>query len=720
MMDYMPEKPGPVSPPDDRPERPFNHLQHEKSPYLKNHARNPVDWFPWGEEAFSRAIREDKPVFLSIGYATCHWCHVMARESFEDEAVAKILNEHYISLKVDREERPDIDHVYMMACQQMTGQGGWPLTIVMTPAKEPFFAGTYFPRSGRAGMPGLLDLLPKIARIWANERGDLERSARGVAETLRSATAFPSMGKVDSGLLTRAYEDLVLRFDARNGGFGTAPKFPAPTSLWFLLRFWKRNGTAHALNMVTRTLDALTHGGIHDHLGGGFHRYSTDASWQVPHFEKMLYDQALLLIAFSDAWLATGNRKYRKTAEGIGTYLLRDLQVDNGGFIAAEDADTVEGEGAYYVWTQEEFERVLGRDDASSASRYFGVTAAGNFVIPESNRRANVLFLDPKKNLVFPKKDSLPEAEEAWRENITGRLLPARNQRPRPARDTKILTDWNALAIAALAHAYRAFGDPAYLAAAEKCLQFLGSSLRSPDGGLFHRYCDGEAAIFGFADDYAFMIAALLEVYGATFNPRQLSEAVRLDQYLTAHFFDPVRGGYYSSSDTGDPLIIRTREIYDGATPSANSVMLENLVQLGHLTGNPDYTERASALAAAFYRIAEESPYACSAYLCGLDDLLGPATCIVIASEGDTQDMNEMVQQIWQRYLPAVNLVVRTPDSVSWGLDSLVPFSRTMIPRDGKATAYVCHGTTCSEPVMTVEDLAAHLDGEKRGDIRGS
>ncbi len=718
-MNYMPKNSGPVSPSNDRRERPFNHLQHEKSPYLKKHAKNPVDWFPWGEEAFSRATREDKPVFLSIGYATCHWCHVMARESFEDEAVAQILNDHYISIKVDREERPDIDHVYMMACQQMTGQGGWPLTIIMTPAKEPFFAGTYFPRQGRAGMPGLRDLLPKIAQIWADERRDLEQSAQAITAALQSAVTCPSTGTVDARLLTRGFEDLALRFDAVNGGFGRAPKFPSPTVLHFLLRFWKRNESAHALNMVTKTLDALSRGGIHDHLGGGFHRYATDAAWRVPHFEKMLYDQALLLIAFSDAWLAVGNPEYRKTAERICTYLLRELQTTNGGFIAAEDADTNEGEGAFYVWTQEEFEQVLGRDEAPCAARYFGVTGAGNFVIPESNRRTNVLFLDQSKNLDFQKADSHPK-EEAWKERITGCLLLARNKRPRPARDTKILTDWNALAVAALAHAYRAFGDLAYLAAAEKCLQFIRSSLRTPDGGLFHRYCDGEAAIFGFADDYAFMIAALLEVYGATFDPRLLSEAILLEQYLTEHFHDRVRGGYYSTSDTSDPLIVRTREIYDGATPSANSVMLENLIRLGHLTGNVEYTEQASALAEVFYRIAEESPYACSAYLCGLDSLLGPATCIIIAGNDGSQDMKEMIRQIWQRYLPSVNLVVRTPETVSGGLDGLVPFSRTMTSRDGKATTYVCHGTTCSEPVTTVEDLIEQLAGEKQSGIRDS
>ncbi|PKL64063.1 MAG: thioredoxin domain-containing protein [Methanomicrobiales archaeon HGW-Methanomicrobiales-3] len=708
----MQGKSGTASPSDGRSERPFNHLRYEKSPYLKKHVRNPVDWFPWGDEAFSRAVQEDKPVFLSIGYATCHWCHVMARESFEDDAVAAILNEHYISIKVDREERPDIDAVYMMACQQMTGQGGWPLSIITTPAKEPFFAGTYFPRSGRAGMPGLLDLLPQIARIWAKERGDLERSARVVTEALRSTAENLPGGKVDSRLLTRGYEDLALMFDPVYGGFGRAPKFPTPTTLQFLLRFWKRNGSDQALNMVTTTLDALSCGGIHDQLGGGFHRYSTDASWRVPHFEKMLYDQALLLTAFSDAWLATKNPVYRETAKDIVTYLLRDLQSDNGGFIAAEDADTVEGEGAYYSWTLEEFTQVLGRNEAAHAARHFGVTASGNFVVPESNRRVNVLILDRENRVNSQETGLLPEADDARIKNITTRLLLARNQRPRPARDTKILADWNGLAIAALAHAYRASGDPACLAAAEKAMQFVRSNLRTTDGGLFHRYCDGEAAILGFADDYAFMIAALLELYGATFDPRLISEAIHLEQYLTRHFSDPVHGGYYSTPDNGDPLIVRTKEIYDGALPSSNSVMLQNLVTLGYLTGNAGYTDRASSLAAAFFRIAERSPSAYTAYLCGLDDLLGPATCIVIAGDGKRPDTEQMIREIRDRYLPATNLILRTPDSVAGGLDNCVPFTSAMTALEGKVTAYICHGTTCSEPVTKIEDLVAHLEGK--------
>jgi len=709
-MECMQEKSGPASPSDGGSERPFNHLRYEKSPYLKKHARNPVDWFFWGEEAFSRAVQEDKPVFLSIGYATCHWCHVMARESFEDDVVAAILNEHYISIKVDREERPDIDSVYMMACQQMTGQGGWPLTIIMTPAKEPFFAGTYFPRSGRAGMPGLLDLLPRIARIWAEERGKIEQSAREVTEVLRGTAENRPGGKVDSRLLTRGYEDLALRFDPVYGGFGRAPKFPTPTTLIFLLRFWKRNGSDQALKMATTTLDALSCGGIHDHLGGGFHRYSTDVSWRIPHFEKMLYDQALLLIAFSDAWLATKNPVYRETAKGIVTYLLRDLQSDNGGFFAAQDADTVEGEGAYYTWTLEEFNRVLGRKEAANAARHFGVTASGNFVVPESNRRANVLILDRENPVNYEDEGSLPKADDARIKDITNRLLLARNQRPRPARDTKILADWNALAIAALAHAYRASGDPACLAAAEKGMQFVRSNLRTKDGGLFHRYCDGEAAIFGFADDYAFMIAALLELYGATFDPRLISEAIHLEHYLSRHFFDPVHGGYYSTPDNGDPLIVRTKEIYDGALPSSNSVMLQNLVTLGYLTGDVVYTERAFSLAAVFYRVAEKSPSAYTAYLCGLDDLLGPATCIVIAGDGNSMDTKEMIREIRDRYLPATNLVLRTPDSVAGGLNNLVPFTSAMTAPEGKATAYICHGTTCSEPVTKMEDLVAHLE----------
>lgn len=693
-------------------DRPINHLAEEKSPYLRQHVRNPVDWYPWGEVAFSRATDEDKPVFLSIGYATCHWCHVMARESFEDDAVAAILNEHFISVKVDREERPDIDRVYMAACQQMTGQGGWPLTIVLTPQKEPFFAGTYFPRSGRGGMAGLLELLPRIAGLWKEQRTDLEQTAKTVGSALRRATVHLPEGSASTRLLTGGFDELTVRFDPVNGGFGRAPKFPVPTTLLFLLRYWKRTGSPTALRMVTITLDALQSGGIHDHLGGGFHRYSTDAGWRVPHFEKMLSDQALLLMAFTEAWLATKKPDYRSTAEGIAGYVLRDLVSVDGGFMSAEDADSEEGEGAYYVWTKEEFDRILGRDDGAFAASRFGLTATGNFVVPESGRSANVLFLHRQTQKIKPSASGTPVPGSSRMERIRGALLSSRTRRPRPQRDDKILADWNGLIIAALAQANRAFGDPAYRTAAERAMQFIVSHLRAPGGGIFHRYCDGEAAIPAFADDYAFLILALIGLFETTYNPDWLKEAIVMESYVMEHFHDREHGGYFSTSNASDPLLIRTKEIHDGALPSCNSVMLQNLVRLGHYTGDPVYHERASSLAMTFAGQVQDSPSSYTAYLCGLDHLLGPATEIVIAGKDTAPDTLAMIEEVRQRYLPSVTFLVRSPGPASAALDLLAPFTKTMAARDGKATAYVCHGSACSSPVNCIEDLVAHLDGK--------
>jgi uncharacterized protein YyaL (SSP411 family) len=694
-------------------DRPLNHLADEKSPYLRQHAGNPVDWYPWGEEAFSRAAEEDKPVFLSIGYATCHWSHVMARESFEDDSVAAILNEHFIAIKVDREERPDIDRVYMAACQQMTGQGGWPLTIVLTPQKEPFFAGTYFPKSGRGGMAGLLELLPGIAGLWKEQRADIERSAQMMGSALRRATMHLPKGSIPTHILKNGYDELAVRFDPVHGGFGRAPKFPTPTTLLFLLRYWKRTGSAPALRMVTTTLDALQSGGIYDHLGGGFHRYSTDAGWRVPHFEKMLTDQALLLMAFSEAWLATKKPEYRITAEGISGYVLRDLLSAEGGFITAEDADSEEGEGAYYVWTKEEFDRILGTADGKFAASLFGLTGTGNFVVPESGRSANVLFLHRQIRETGTAVDAMPATGSSRMEKIRRTLLAARNNRPRPLQDDKILADWNGLVIAALAQAHRAFGDPVYRTAAERAMHFILSQFRAPDGGLLHRYCDGEAAIPAFADDYAFIILALIGLFETTFDPDWLKEAIVMEQYVTEHFHDKVHGGYFSTSEASDPLILRTKEVYDGALPSCNSVMLQNLVRLGHFTGDPIYHKRASALATTFAGLVNDSPSSYTGYLCGLDHLLGPATDIVIAGTGTDPYTQEMIGQVWQRYLPSFTVFLRSPGRAFDGLDLLAPFTRTMEARDGKATAYICHGTTCSSPVTRIEDLVTHLDGKK-------
>jgi uncharacterized protein len=685
-------------------QNPPNHLIREKSPYLQQHAHNPVDWYPWGDEAFRRAAEADKPVFLSIGYTTCHWCHVMAHESFEDPGIATLLNTGFIAIKVDREERPDIDNVYMTACQQMTGQGGWPLTIIMTPDKKPFFAGTYLPRTTRAGMSGLSELLQKVIRLWQEQRDILVTAADELTARLAKTPGEPEGGTANRSLLDDGYEELVVSFDPVYGGFGRAPKFPMPVIVLFLLRYWKRTGSGRALRMAEQTLEAMRCGGIHDHLGGGFHRYSTDTQWRVPHFEKMLYDQALLLSVFTEAWMATKKTVYKKIAEAIITYVIRDLSSPEGAFVSAEDADSAGGEGAFYLWTRKELDDVLGPDDGPYAAGFFHVKDEGNFFSDETGAGKNILYLQTGN----PDNQQDQERIDAIRQ----RLLAMREKRPRPQRDGKILTDWNGLMIAALAQSSRAFENPEYFREAEAAMRFILYRLRTPDGGLLHRYCDGEAAIMAFADDYAFIIRALIELYETSFDPAWLEEAVVLDRYLSRHFTDIPGGGFLTTSGEGENLIARKKEIHDGAIPSCNSVMLQNLVLLGHLTGEPVYEEQAGRLADCFSGIIRQSPSLYCAYLCGLDHLLGPATDVIIADEGPDPVARAMIRIVRDAYLPSVTVHVRCPQT-SRALEAVAQFTRAMIAKDGKPTAYVCTGQICSAPVITPEALRALL-GEKK------
>jgi len=685
-------------------QNPPNHLVHEKSPYLQQHVYNPVDWYPWGDEAFRRAAEEHKPVFLSIGYATCHWCHVMARESFEDNGVAAILNAHFIAVKVDREERPDIDSIYMTACQRMTGQGGWPLTILMTPDKKPFFAGTYLPKKSQGGMTGLEELLTKAARLWQEQQDSLVAAAEELAHLLKEPPGQPPQETAGRSLLRDGYEEIAASFDPAHGGFGRAPKFPVPAKILFLLRYWKRTGSGTALRMAERTLDAMRCGGIHDHLGGGFHRYSTDAAWRVPHYEKMLYDQALLLTAFTEAWLATKKPAYRKTAEGIVRYVTCDLSSPEGAFVSAEDADSPGGEGAYYLWTRKELDDILGPCDGAYAADLFHVRTEGNLASAEPGYGKNVLYLRPG-NVLSPD-------EETRLTGIRDLLLEARLERPRPPRDMKILTGWNGLMIAALAQSSRAFENPEYYRAAGTAMHVILDRLRAPGGGLLHRYCDGEAAIPAFADDYAFVIRALIELYGTGFDPGWLEKALELDRYLRGHFSDTGGAGFFFTSAGGEALLARKKEIYDGALPSSNSVILANFVLLGHLTGDPDYDEQASRLADAFAGIVRSSPSAYSAYLCGLDHLLGPATDVVIAGRESDPVAKEMIRTVRTRYLPSVTVHFRTPPA-SVILDAVAPFTRTMAVEDRTTTAYVCTGHTCRVPVTTAEALQDVLGDKK-------
>ncbi len=694
--------------------RVHNRLVHEKSPYLLQHAENPVDWYPWGEEAFLRAAREDKPVFLSIGYATCHWCHVMAHESFEDPEVAALLNRDFISIKVDREERPDIDSVYMEVCQQMAGQGGWPLTIVMTPDKKPFFAATYIPRETRFSMMGLLTLLPRIIQMWREQRSDLVRSGDRVIAAISSNERSISGTKPDSELLDEGYNALLLHFDPVYGGFGNSPKFPTPHTLLFLLRYAVRKADSQPLAMVEKTLHAIRNGGIYDHLGGGIHRYSTDAKWHVPHFEKMLYDQALLVMAYTEAYQATKNPEYQKIAEEIISYVMRQLHSPEGAFYSAEDADSPAGEGAFYVWTLREFEQVLGSDDAALASLVYGVTQQGNFQDPERGAGYNILFRHQPLTAIAASLE-IAEPELVMRmESIRTRLLAAREQRPRPSLDDKVLADGNGLCIAALAQAGRVFDNPAYEEVAKSALQFILSRMRSSDGGLLHRYRDGDAAIPGFAGDYAFIIDALIELYETTFDEQFLVTALELNKYFFEHFWDVRDAGFFTVSDIAEALIIRKKEIYDGAIPSGNSVAFTNLVRLSRLTGDALLEERASALSRCFAGTISQSPSAYTWFLCGLDQVLRSQD-VVIIGDNNAEDTNALILALRSEYLPSLNVLQIPTGPQASAIAEIAPFTRNLVMIEGKATAYICSGHACSVPVTDPKMILSTFDLTKKG-----
>ncbi len=689
----------------------YNHLAGQKSQYLSQHAENPVDWYPWGEEAFCRAAAENKPVFLSIGYASCHWCHVMAHESFENGHVARLLNEAFVCVKVDREERPDIDQIYMAACRMMSGTGGWPLTLFLTPDRKPFFAATYLPRESRFKITGLVDLLPRIATLWKERRDDLLNSSDQIHAALKDLIRQDRSGDAPgSELLDAAYGELVLAFDAEYGGFGRAPKFPLPHNLMFLLRYWKRTGTAYALDMVKQTLDGIRNGGIYDQIGGGVHRYSTDREWRIPHFEKMLYDQALLAQAYTEIFLATGTPCYQRTAEEILGYVLREMTSLDGTFFSAEDADTGGREGGYYLWDSSELHHVLGTEDAAIAEVVFNATSTGNFTDPHGAGSGNVLYrADPAD--IPPGRFSLTAGELATRiETITKSLFAAREQRPRPLRNEMVLADVNGLMIAALAKASRAFDNPAYAAAAAKAADGILSQMRAPDGGLFHRYHSGEAAVSGFADDYANMAYGLIELYEATFDERALAAAIDLASFLMAHFQDADQGGFFTTPDDGEQLLIRSKEIYDGAVPSANSVIFFILLRLFRLTGDAVYHATAAKFPAAFSRALRSTPSAHTFFLCALDYATGKPAEVVISGNLTRVDARDMIHVVATGFYPSVTLTFRKegflPEKTP--LPGLYLGSYTAI--SGRATAYVCTGSACSVPVTDPDALKKLLN----------
>jgi len=695
--------------------RKHNRLIFQKSPYLLQHAENPVDWYPWSEEAFEKAKKENKPVFLSIGYSTCHWCHVMARESFEDPKVAKLMNETFVSVKVDREERPDIDSVYMTVCQMMTGSGGWPLTIIMTPNKEPFFAATYIPKETRFGRAGMLTLIPRIKELWSTRQAEVLSSATQITASLQNtAPGAPGEG-LNEPLLHLAYKQLLERFDEHHGGFGSAPKFPKPHNLLFLLRYWKRTGNEKALNMVEKTLQSMRRGGIYDHVGFGFHRYSTDSRWLVPHFEKMLYDQALLAIAYTEAYQATKKAEYAKTAHEIFTYVMRDMTSPEGVFYSAEDADSEGEEGKFYLWTNDDIQKVLSHERTDLAVRLFNITADGNFTDEVAGRRTgrNILHLTKSiDELASDLSMSVPDLR-ARIEEVREELFAYREKRIHPHKDDKILTDWNGLMIAALAKGAQVFDEARYASAARRAADFILKNVRTSEGRLLHRYRDGEAALTAHVDDYTFLIYGLLELYEATFEVYYLETALRLKEDLIRHFWDHENGGFYFTADDGERLLVRQKEIYDGVVPSGNSVAMLNLLRLGRITASADFEEKAAKIGRAFYGNVSQLPSAYTQLMAAADFAIGPSYEVVIAGDLQADDTRQMLDAIRGIFVPNKIVILHPADQKHPSIDDIVPFIKDHSSIDGKATAYVCLDYNCQLPTKDIGSMLELLGSDR-------
>ena len=679
----------------------MNRLIHEKSPYLLQHAKNPVNWYPWGDEAFQRAKKEDKPIFLSIGYATCHWCHVMAHESFEDSEVAELLNQSYVSIKVDREERPDIDQIYMSACQSMTGRGGWPLSIFMTPEGKPFFSGTYFPKSSRMGLPGFTDVLIQIAALWEKDRERILKAGEEITNAIQPRATLSSEGHtLGIDTLQKGYEQLARSFDPSWGGFGEAPKFPSPHQLTSLLRWHKRNSDSAALTMVEKTLDAMRHGGIFDQIGYGFHRYSVDEKWLAPHFEKMLYDQALLAMAYIEAYQVTKDPRYAAAPREIFTYVLRDMTAPEGGFYSAEDADSEGKEGLFYLWTPQEVKDHLGNELGDLYCRFYDINQAGNF---EDGLNIPHIPITPE---IFAEQNGMDLAElETLLEEARRLLFMSREKRVHPLKDDKIITSWNGLMIAALAKGYRALGDELHIDAAKHAASFILEKLRKPDGQLFRRYRQGDVAYPGYLDDYSFLVWGLIELYEATFDMSYLEDAVEIDQAMIDLFWDEAGGGFYFTGKGNEKLITRSKEIYDGALPSGNSVAALNLMRLGRMTGNIDLEKKADELTRAFSRSIATYPVGHSQFLSALDFMVGPGFEIVIAGDPAVEATTAMIGVVNSMFLPNKVLLLRPEGEGSNRLSSLAPFVEALRPIDQQPTVYVCERYACKFPITDVENL---------------
>jgi uncharacterized protein len=669
------------------PSRFTNRLAREKSPYLLQHAHNPVDWYPWGEEAFAKARRENKPIFLSIGYSTCHWCHVMERESFEKEDVAKVLNSHFVSIKVDREERPDVDKIYMTFVQATTGGGGWPLNVFLTPDLKPFFGGTYWPPESRRGQPGFVQVLEMIEQAWRDKRDQIVANSEELYGKLDAFAkrAAPDQVELTANVLREAGLQLKSGYDAVNGGFGNAPKFPTPSYVSFLLHYGVRFQDDEAVRMVTHTCQAMAAGGIYDQLGGGFSRYSVDAKWLVPHFEKMLYDNAQLVELYLNAYQTSGDKKLAAVARDILRYVLRDMTHPEGGFYSAEDADSEGHEGKFYCWTKKQMAEALTPKEFEVAARYFGVTDDGNFLDhshPEPLPNQNVLHVADSK---------LSPEEKDLLESARTKLFQIRSKRIRPHLDDKILASWNGLMLGAMARASVVLDDPTYRAAAEKNLAFLQSKLWDPASKtLYHRWRDGQRDSTQLQESYAFLLGGVLDLYEATLRPAHLEFALELAESMIERFYDREQGGFWQSPEATKDLILRVKEDYDGAEPSGNSVAILSLLRLSALTGREDFKATAEKTLNLFGERLRTMPQAAPYMLLSLDYDLESPKRLVLA--GDPQS------ELGRKLLLAAHSVYQRNKVVLGTAGPVEPFARTLTMKDEKATAYLCTGTACLPP----------------------
>jgi uncharacterized protein YyaL (SSP411 family) len=687
---------------------PPNHLVHEKSPYLLQHAYNPVDWYPWGEEAFAKARREGKPIFLSIGYSTCHWCHVMERESFENDSVAELLNRDFVAIKVDREERPDVDRIYMTAMQGMGMGGGWPLNVFLTPSLDPFYGGTYFPPTSRGGHAGLTDLLPRIHEAWSTRRAEIESTGAKVIGYLAAMSAPDSASASRDRIIASAYATLQHSHDAEHGGFGTAPKFPSTVNLNFLLRLWARDPARYAAAkaVVTAQLDAMRAGGIHDHLGGGFHRYATDRVWLVPHFEKMLYDQAQIAWAYLEGYTITRNEAYAATARDVFAYVARDMTSPEGAFYSAEDADSEGREGRFYVWTLAQLESALGAGDAALVVRRYGVTPHGNFE-GGASILSEVETLDETARAL-----GIAPAEAGQRlAEARAKLLAARSKRVRPHRDDKVLAAWNGLMISALARGARVLGDPRLAERGARAADFVWERMRDPKTGeLRRRWRDGEAAGAGQLDDYAYYALGCFDLYQATFDPKWLERATLVTEAEIARFWDETGGGFFESP-AGDPAIkVRMKDGFDGAEMAGNSIAAWNLEMLAALLDREDWREKARRTLDYYGRRLAGAGAAMPQMLVAM--LLESATPrhLVIAGRPEAPDTQAMLSEYDRRFLPHDAVLLVDGGERQRRLAKLVPFVAALAPKDGRATAYVCVNYACRLPTTDPAAFGAQLD----------